>query len=96
MGGSDPKAVQCRRHGETRPAYACAHSLASLKDGDARGLNYVRDEDGFYNGWCSECDRFLLAHGGAWNDETEGFAQIRLLCEGCFDQLIAMNGASGP
>ncbi|MEL6505907.1 MAG: hypothetical protein AAFO61_11265 [Pseudomonadota bacterium] len=88
---NEKKQVQCDQHGLTNPAFACFHCLTSLKDGQKRGLTFVRDDDGQYNGWCDECDKFLTDHGGEWNDKTEAFAKITLLCEGCFEQLIEMN-----
>lgn len=94
MGSQNKKTVQCCQHGQTNPAYACSHSIMSLRDGLKRGLVFVRDEDGQYNGWCNECDRFLMAHGEEWNDETEEFAKIRLLCEFCFERLIEINKSS--
>ena len=94
MGSPERKAVHCNQHGKTSPAYACSHSLTSLRDGNKRGLIFVNDEDGHYHGWCDECDEFLMSHGEEWNDETEGFASISLLCEACFERLIQMNEPS--
>ena len=91
MGSPEEQRVHCHQHGPTKPAYACCHSIVSLRDGSKRGLIFVRDEDGQYNGWCDECDKFLMSHGEEWNDETEGFAKIGLLCEVCFERLIEMN-----
>ena len=88
------KKVHCNQHGQTNAAYACSHSVSSLQDEERRGLVFVRDEDGQYNGWCDECDSFLMLHGGEWNDETEAFAKIRLLCEFCFEQLVELNKTS--
>ncbi|NRP13481.1 hypothetical protein XMD517_002266 [Aliiroseovarius sp. xm-d-517] len=94
MGSPEEKTVHCNLHGPSNPAYACSHSLTSLHDGRKRGLVFVRDEDGQYNGWCEECDKFLMNHGEEWNDETEAFAKIGLLCEFCFERLIEMNKTS--
>lgn len=86
--------MYCNQHGQANPAFACSHSVASLHDSRRRGLVFHRDEDVQYNGWCDECERSLVDHGDEWNDETEAFAKIRLICEYCFEQLIDMNEAS--
>lgn len=36
--------------------------------------------------WCWECDQKLSSTGGEWNDQSEGFAKITLLCGGCYDR----------
>ncbi|MEP3921142.1 hypothetical protein [Ascidiaceihabitans sp.] len=94
MANQEFKKVECREHGQANPAYVCSHSLTSLQDGVRRGLIYVRDEDNHYNGYCNECDAFLMANGDEWNEETEGFAKIQLVCERCFETLIQMNQPS--
>ncbi len=94
MVAQENKKVHCSQHGETNPAYACCHLVSSLRDGVERGLVFVRDDDNQYNGWCGECDEFFMANGEEWNDRTEGFAKISLICEGCFERLIKMNNVS--
>ena len=87
----EERQVHCQQHGKSNPAYVCCHSISSLRDGVERGLVYVVDEENQYNGWCKECDDFLLSNGEAWDEKTEGFAQIGFVCEGCFERLIRMN-----
>ena len=33
--------------------------------------------------WCAACEK-VATDVGEWNDESEGFAQFRWVCEGCF------------
>ncbi len=86
------KFVTCGQHGMVRAAYACAHVVQSLRDGEPRGLFWSRDESGCFNGWCADCERRVVAAGGEWDDETEASADIRLLCENCFLHAMRMNG----
>ena len=89
---SGAQLVQCGTHGETPPAYVCQHIKTSLEDGQPRGLFWSRDDDGHFNGYCDECDSFRESHGGEWNDQTEAFAGMLLICEGCFQRVAEMNG----
>lgn len=41
--------------------------------------------------WCSACDEVLLKEGGEWNDKSEAFAGVSILCEGCFETIRAKN-----
>src|SRR6476661_3119909 len=40
--------------------------------------------------WCKECDRMLFEEG-EWNDRSEGFAQIKMVCAGCYDEIRRRN-----
>ena len=42
--------------------------------------------------WCAECEEVRIRCGGDWNDESEAFAKIKLLCGGCWDRLKELNG----
>ncbi len=85
------KKVECCSHGSRNAAYVCTHTVDTLRDNIPRGLTYVIDDDGCYNGYCDECDDVLERCGGEWNDESEGFAQVTLICEGCFERALAIN-----
>jgi len=83
--------VECATHGQTRASYVCHHLLQSRQDGSMRPVNWVRDEDEHVNAWCDECEEYLQSHGAEWNDKTESFAKIRMICENCFETLKATN-----
>lgn len=85
------KKVECCSHGSRNAAYACIHTVESLQDSIPRGLIYVVDDDGCFNGYCDQCDAVLEKYGGEWNDESESFAQAKLICEGCFERAIKIN-----
>ena len=83
--------VECAQHGATRPSFVCQHLLQSLKTGESCEVNWTRDEDNQVNAWCDQCDDYLLANGNEWNDKTEAFASIKLICEDCFGTLKTTN-----
>ncbi|MBC6699429.1 hypothetical protein [Hymenobacter sp. BT190] len=46
--------------------------------------------DGELNAWCDMCDEKLM-EVGEWNDESESFAQIKLICDACFFDMKELN-----
>lgn len=87
------RVVHCAEHGARSPAFVCHHLVAPATE--ARGFHQAdvdpNREWTDLNGWCDECDRVYLAEQG-WNDTSEGFAQIQLVCDACFFQLKARHG----
>jgi hypothetical protein len=67
-----------------------------LRTGVPAGLIWLRDHDGNINAWCDDCEAYLDAHGQEWNDHTEAYAGITLICEGCFMRVARMNGQGDP
>jgi hypothetical protein len=88
----DDRHILCETHGDRLEAFVCSHIVQSLRDGSAQGFNWTRDENGCVNAWCDLCDRELDKAGGAWNDATEAFARIALVCEGCALRAAELNG----
>lgn len=82
--------MECVRHGTHRPAFICQH----LQFGAGLGFNQADEpfdpEWPFQNAWCDECDKVLLREG-EWNDVSEGFAKITLICEGCLEEIRGRN-----
>lgn len=80
------KFVECCSHGKSNPAFICHHLLENENVGWNEPEEYLNDEDdefaGCINAWCDECET-VANNGGGWNDETEAFADIRLVCENC-------------
>lgn len=48
-------------------------------------LNPADPDLPFKNAWCDECDNLLMSVG-EWNDETEAFANIMMICENCYEK----------
>lgn len=62
----------------------CHHLAHSTNRGFNIGVDPEYEEDPFPDAWCDECEEKLEEVGGAWNDEAEAFADIRLLCSDCY------------
>lgn len=91
MGSSDRRRiVECVTHGATAPAYVCSHLLDGLRIGHIRSIGFFEgeaepdSEDSC--GWCQACEDVRVAEGG-WNDQSEGYARIRLICSECFEDI---------
>ena len=84
--------AECKTHGAQRAAYVCQHLNAPVEETMGRGFTAVRDEQGCINAWCDTCEAYLVANGDEWNDKTEAFASIRLLCESCAMERANANG----
>ena len=85
--------VECGEHGARRPAFVCHH----LNLVYPVGFNEpeVRDEtdpdfDDELQAWCDACEKVRAAEG-EWNDVSEAFADIKLICAQCFCQMKRLN-----
>ena len=88
--------VDCGEHGTCGPAFVCRHARQgtslgfyvanspNLEDSDAG------DFEGSPNGWCEECEKKRIQCGG-WNDESEAFSGITLVCTRCFEEIRRRN-----
>lgn len=87
-----PQDVECSEHGEQQAAFVCRHIEQSLKDGIPRGFwcSGESPENPRPDAWCTECEE-LVNRIGEWNDESEAFANIRLLCGACYDRAKEIN-----
>jgi len=88
--------VECCDHGLRNRAFVCQHLITSEFPGFWESFDsdstkkYV---DGELNAWCDECDKILLEQG-EWNDMSEAFAKIKLICDACFFEMKKLNGGS--
>ena len=84
--------VECAEHGEQQATYVCQHIVQTLKDGKARGFWWADDPDNPRpDAWCSECEAKVQETNGEWNDESEAFAGVKLLCGACYDRAKQIN-----
>ena len=89
---TEKRYVQCGTHGEVEPAFVCQHLLGACGDAPTAVGWFEAEIDpdnrewGDQNGWCAACDE-VLSEEGEWNDRSEGFAQIKLVCEFCFARM---------
>lgn len=90
--------VECGTHGRSAPAYVCSHLVEGLRGRDIRSIGFhegeaqsAEDAEGEC-GWCQACEDVRAAEGG-WNDRSEGYAQITLICSGCFEEIRQLSRA---
>ncbi|MBN1904118.1 MAG: hypothetical protein JW927_03385 [Deltaproteobacteria bacterium] len=90
---NDQKYVECSTHGKQQATYVCQHIIQSLRDGIPRGFWSAEPEPGDLrpDSWCSACEEMVNKTCGEWNDESEEFAGVTLLCGECYDRAKAMN-----
>jgi hypothetical protein len=91
------KTVDCNQHGYSRPGFVCQHLDCKTVRGfheafdTYKGMELEEDDD--FQAWCDECEKVRAEHG-EWNEESESFAQIKLVCENCYFELKAFNQIS--
>lgn len=86
--------VECKIHGRSRPAFVCQHlNLADPKGFEEafetyRGMELGDDDD--FQAWCDKCEKVRIRNNG-WNEYSEKFAKIKLICEDCYFELKSFN-----
>jgi hypothetical protein len=87
--------VVCKKHGKMDYALVCCH-LRDQTD-DANPIEYYRATDestsetsDVENVWCKACDDVLL-HEGEWNDTSESFADVQVVCVSCLAAIKLRN-----
>lgn len=87
---NDNKKVECSIHGKAEPTFICQH----LTKGEHLGFNVGFDPDEpdalYPDAWCDRCED-VLDKEGEWNDNSEAFADIKLVCSGCYCEIRAKN-----
>ncbi|WP_223786819.1 DUF6882 domain-containing protein [Marinicella meishanensis] len=82
--------IECSRHGKTNVTFLCRH----LVEGEKLGFNLAYDpenpDDLCPDAWCDECDKVLDAEGG-WTGKFEKFADIKVLCSRCYEDVRDRN-----
>lgn len=81
------KTVNCGNHGFRREAFVCQHLNSEANKGFVEAFETYKDmelDDGeSFQAWCNKCEKIRLKSGG-WNDDSEKFAKIKLICEECY------------
>src|ERR1700733_7478602 len=78
--GDTSQIVICPRHGDGYATFVCQHLARAANAGFFYAGDDIRPD-----AWCAECDQVLMEHRGEWNDISEAFAGITLLCSHCYD-----------
>jgi len=75
-----------------RPAFVCQHLFLQHRKKEYSPIGFYQptqdpgDPDDDLEAWCAACDE-VLGRVGEWNDESEAFADIKVLCSGCFERI---------
>jgi hypothetical protein len=86
------KPVSCPRHGQSHATYVCGHVVRNA------GLGFVQSDqvvDPRPDAWCDACERVRQREHG-WNDVSEAYAGIKIVCASCYDLAELRNRASRP
>jgi hypothetical protein len=82
--------MECPTHGLQKPSFICKH----LQHGVAIGFHTpdepLSKEEPFEMAWCSDCEA-IRAKEGEWNDCSESFAGVMVICEACFNKIRTRN-----
>ena len=79
-------------HGTQEITFVCRHLAESLRTGTKVGFFWASEPRG--DAWCTECENVRISEGGEsgdWNERSEAFAQIKLLCGACYDAVRKLN-----
>lgn len=85
--------VECNSHGPQPGTFVCQHLAESLRGGNRVGY-YCSGENPDNprpDAWCARCEEKRLQCSSDWNDESESFAGITLLCGFCYDAARTLN-----
>jgi len=85
--------VECDTHGEQQQTFVCQHLVRALSTGEKVGFFWSSEPRG--DAWCSACEDVRIRDGGItgeWNERSEKFAGIKLLCGACYDRLRTLHG----
>lgn len=84
--------IDCEQHGKQDETFVCSHLAESLQSGDRAGFCFASEPRG--DAWCDVCEEVRLKEGGTsgdWNEKSEAFAEITLICGKCYDKVKAQN-----
>jgi hypothetical protein len=82
--------MECRVHGIGKPAFVCQHLQHGVGVGFFSPNDPPTQAEPWKQGWCAACEDVRSTAGG-WNDESEAYASVRLVCDGCFDDARGRN-----
>lgn len=88
------KTVDCGIHGYRRPAFICQHinlkKITGFEESfeTTKGMELFEDED--FGAWCDDCEKIRIKYNG-WNEMSEEFSKIKLVCEECYFDMKEFN-----
>lgn len=84
------KKVECKNHGLSNAAFICQHLTKNKKTGFYEPLRDNLEPSEELQAWCDECEK-VRSTEGEWNDNSESFAKIKLICAECFFEIKKFN-----
>jgi len=96
---SNPRTVECERHGPQPETFVCQHIVLSLHTRLPVGFFWPRDtQESRPNAWCAECEARVKAMDGEWTGTAGQELGVSLLCAVCYDEARELNleGKIGP
>jgi hypothetical protein len=85
--------VACHIHGEQEQTFVCCHLVSALRTGEKVGFFWACEPRG--DAWCAACEEVRVREGGEsgdWNEKSEAFASIQILCSACYDRVRSQHG----
>ncbi|NMY43327.1 hypothetical protein HBN76_18590 [Pseudomonas sp. WS 5013] len=82
--------VECGEHGKSPATFVCQHLPAGENQGFNVGYDPEHPDDAYPDAWCDQCDA-VLEQEGEWNERAEAFADIKMVCAGCYCEIRARN-----
>jgi hypothetical protein len=91
------RTVHCEVHGDQQETFVCRHVAETLQSAKPVGFWWADDRHNPRpDAWCTACNEVLREEGGEWNKRSESFADIKLLCGGCYDRARDLNFPQYP
>jgi len=92
----DTRTVHCGQHGQRRPTFVCKHLVrgSSLGFFEPNQEPVSPEDSDDQAAWCGECERVRQEQRG-WNDVSEAFAGVTMICDLCFEAARARNVRPG-
>jgi hypothetical protein len=84
--------THCQEHGPQEETFVCRHLAESLRT--AQGVGFFWSSEPRGDAWCEASESVRIAEGGTdgeWNERSEAFAQMTILCGVCYDRVRAIN-----
>lgn len=82
--------VECPEHGTQGLAFVCRHLNLREPVGFVEGYDPNDPDRSLFQAWFGVADDVLVREG-EWNDRSEAFRGIRLVCRVCYRQTKALN-----
>lgn len=85
--------IKCPSHGTQEQTFVCCHIVAALDTGEKVGFFWSSEPRG--DAWCAACEQARIEMGGEsgdWNERSEAFARIQVLCGACYDKVRDQHG----